>query len=117
VTHWQTAILFAGACAVFAGGLYETSARRAADARIERTAAIRFCEDDNAGRALLRDFVLAAVRDPDPRQYEFIEDPTLRAGALDQARRSRAEMRGRAEATFTARDCAAQFPAPPNGGS
>jgi hypothetical protein len=53
-----------------------------------------------------------AGTDPDPRQYDYITDPTLRRGVIDQARRGRAETRDRVTKTFTLRNCEADFPPP-----
>ena len=94
-------------------------ARQEADARLDRQrvrdlwqANLRGCQEGNVSRAVLRDFLVAATAPPDPRQFEFIADPQLRAGAFEQATRSRAEMRTRAE-VFGPRDCVAAYPEPP----
>lgn len=115
LTRWQMTVVLIVVTAVFVVGLRATADLRRQDARIEREAALRFCEDSNKRTALLRDFIAPSTADPDPRQYDFITDPTLRQGALDQARRGRAEMRDRVARTFTLRDCPAEFPAPPDG--
>jgi hypothetical protein len=113
VTRWQTTILFAALGVLFAGGLWSNAVGRREDARIERAAALRTCETGNERTAVIRDFILAASQDPDPRQYEFIADPKLREGALEQTKRARAEQRDRTTRTFQLRDCAAELPPPP----
>lgn len=116
VVRWQMTLALLAVTAVFIGGLHVTGELREADARAERTAAIRLCESGNERTAVLRDFLSPMTADPDERQYAFITDPTLRAGALDQARRSRAELRQRVDKAFKLRDCAAELPPPPDGG-
>jgi hypothetical protein len=116
VVRWQTTLVLLAITVVFIGGLHVTGELREADARAERTAAIRLCESGNERTAVLRDFMAPMTADPDERQYAFITDPQLRAGALDQARRSRAELRDRVAKAFTLRDCAAELPPPPDGG-
>lgn len=70
-----------------------------------READLRDCRRSNERTAVLLDFILKASADPDPRQFEFIADPALRQGVIDQSRRGRAEQRERAVATFTQRVC------------
>lgn len=120
VKNWPITLVYLLVCGVFVftvgrfNSVNETTARdsraRAADLR---DANVRFCQSSNERTAVIRDFVLAVSQDPDPRQFDFITDPVLRAGALDQARRTRAEMRARVSATFTLRDCDAEFPPVP----
>lgn len=105
-SHWPNAILYVAVCAVFVLTVWNVSNQ----SRQAREADLRACERGNASRALLLDFVLKASADPDPRQYEFITDPALREGVLDQARRGRAEQRERARAAFTPVDCQTEYP-------
>jgi len=120
--HWQTTIPYVLVVAAFIVGLAQINSLREEDrlsarqhAEQLRQAQLRFCASTNERTAVLHDFVMGLAQDPDPRQYEFIEDPALRQGVLDQARRSRAETRDRVSKTFTQRDCAGDFPAlPPN---
>ena len=120
--HWSLTVVYLVVVAVFVIGLAQVNSLREDDrlsarqhAEQLREAQLRFCESSNERTALLHDFVLGLAQDPDPRQYEFIEDPALRQGVLDQARRSRAETRDRVNRTFTQRDCAGEVPAlPPN---
>lgn len=113
LTRWQTTIVLIAITALFFYGLRSTSELRKEDARIERQAAIRFCESANERTQVIRDFLMAATAPPDPRQFEYIEDDHLREGAIEQARRGRSETRGRVDQTFTLRDCPAEFPPPP----
>ena len=115
--HWPLTLVYIFVCVVFVFTVATVNDLRSRDvnsahARAEdlRLANYRFCESSNERVAVVRDFMLAAVREPDPRQFDFITDPALRAGALEQARSSRAELRQRVEATFLARDCAKDFP-------
>lgn len=101
--------------AVFVWGLAQQSNAREEDARIERSAALQFCNDSNVRTTLIREFILSLTEPPNPAQYAFIADPVLRASALEQATRSRAALRSRAIETFRNRDCAKEFPAPPDG--
>lgn len=116
----QTTALFLGLAAVFVVSVWLVAARQADDARASRDRAVAnwradvdSCETTNERTAVLLDFILKASADPDPRQFEFITDPVLRQGALDQARRGRADMRARAIDTFQPRNCGA-IPAPPS---
>lgn len=104
--RWQTTLLFAGITAVFVLTVWNISGQ----ARAAREADLRACQRGNESRALLLDFVLKASADPDPRQFEYIADPVLRAGVIEQSRRSRAEQRDRATATFRPVDCEAEYP-------
>jgi hypothetical protein len=78
--------------------------------RARREVDLRDCRRGNERTAVILDFILKASADPDPRQFEFIADPTLRQGAIEQSRRGRAEQRDRATRTFTLRDCDAEYP-------
>jgi hypothetical protein len=104
--RWQMTLVLTAITAVFVLTVWSISNQ----AQESRQASIRFCESGNERTAVILDFILKASADPDPRQFEFITDPALRAGALDQARRGRAEQRQRAIRTFTPRDCNAEFP-------
>lgn len=104
--RWQMTAVLVAITAVFMLTVWSISSQ----ARNAREADLRACRRGNESRALLLDFVLKASADPDPRQYEFITDPTLRAGVLDQSRRGRAEQRDRANATFRPVDCEAEYP-------
>jgi hypothetical protein len=104
--RWQMTLVLIAITAVFVLTVWNLSKQ----ASESRDANVRFCQGGNERTAVILEFVLKASADPDPRQFEFITDPTLRAGALDQARRARAEQRERAIRTFTQRDCDAEFP-------
>jgi hypothetical protein len=104
--RWQMTLVLVAITAVFVLSVWGL----ANQARESRDANVRFCEGGNERTAVILDFILRASADPDPRQFEFITDPVLRQGALDQARRGRAEQRARALRTFTARNCNAEFP-------
>jgi hypothetical protein len=116
----QNTVLYLFVCFVFVFTVAEVGALRASDAEKERQhalevrmSAVRFCRDANDRTVVLRDFILGvAGTDPDPRQYDYITDPTLRRGVIDQARRGRAETRDRVTKTFTLRNCEADFPPP-----
>lgn len=116
-THLPITIVYVCVCAVFVFTVNSVSNLREEDASqayqtavSNRDASVRFCEGGNERTAVLREFLLSAVQEPDPRQFDFIADPVLRAGALDQSRRSRSELRDRIEHTFTPRNCHAEFP-------
>jgi hypothetical protein len=106
VGHWQMSLVLVAVTAVFVFAVWIL----AYQFREAREADLRACQRGNESRALLLDFVLKASADPDPRQFEFIADPKLREGALDQARRGRAEQRDRATRTFTPVNCDAEYP-------
>jgi hypothetical protein len=120
ITCHQNTLLYLFVTAVFVFTVAEVGALRASDAEKDRQhaqevrmAAVRFCESGNERTVVLRDFILAAAgTDPDPRQYDYIADPTLRQGVIDQSRKSRADMRDRVSKTFTLRNCPADFPPP-----
>lgn len=80
----------------------------------QRAAAVRLCESGNERTAVLRDFMTPFTAEPDERQFAFIQDAATRAGALESAKRGRAELRDRVARTFTQRDCAAELSAPPD---
>lgn len=101
--------------AVFVWTVHQQSETRKDDARVERNAALAFCVDSNKRTALIREFIYATTGDPPAAQYDFITDPELRRGVMEQSRASRAAMRARVEGTFRDRDCPAEFPAPPDG--
>jgi hypothetical protein len=113
VARHQLALVYVALMGVFVLGLSLMTELRRGDARVEREAALRFCNDSNERTTVIRDFMLAATAEPNPAQYDFIVDPVLRAGVLDQARRARADMRERVAGTFLPRDCAGEFPSPP----
>ena len=104
--RWQVTLVLVAITAVFVLTVWSIS-NQAASAR---EADVRACQRGNDSRALLLDFVLQASADPDPRQYEFIADPALRQGVIDQARRGRAQQRERAQRTFAPVDCSAEYP-------
>jgi hypothetical protein len=108
VERWQISLLFAAITLVFVFGLWSASNQRHAAWEAD----IRFCHSSNERTVVLRDFVLAASVDPDPRQFDFIADPKLRAGVIEQARKGRADQRDRANRTFTTRNCEAEYPEP-----
>lgn len=119
--RWRHVLLYVAICAVFVFTVRQVSDLRDADAqaardaaRAERTSAIRLCESGNERTAVLRDFLFAATAEPDPKQFDFIADPQLRAGVIDQALRGRAEMRARVADVFTERDCVRDLPQPPD---
>ena len=120
--HWPNALLYIGLTLVFVFTVNQVSNLRDADVlaarerdELIRDANVRFCASSNERTALLRDFVLSVIQDPDPRQYDYIADPVLRQGVLDQARRTRSATRTRVDETFTQRDCEREFPPlPPN---
>lgn len=118
--HWPITLVYVFVCAVFVFTVSATNRLRDEDvaqayqqAVALRDSAVRGCEASNERTAVLRDFVLAVSQDPDPRQFDFIVDPALRAGALEQSRRARADMRGRVARVFVLRDCDAEYPPPP----
>lgn len=115
LASWRHVVPYLLIVVVFVWGLRETSQAREEDARIERSAALTLCADNNKRTAVIREFVVAATADPNPAQYDFIVDPVLRQGVIDSARAGRAVMRARVIETFKDRDCAAELPAPPNG--
>lgn len=109
------AYVFIGAGAVW--GFAESRRSREADlhsfenqARIERESNVGICESGNERTRVLAEFMRGVLKEPDPRQYDFIADPQLRQGAIDEARRRTAELRQRVEITFKERDCGAQYP-------
>lgn len=104
--RWQMALVYAAITAVFVITVWGM----ANQSRTRWEADLRDCRRGNERTAVLLDFILKATADPDPRQFEFIEDQQLRQGAIDQSRRGRAEQRERATRTFTLRDCDAEYP-------
>lgn len=113
--QWVRAIPYIGIVVLFALGLRQQAEARTEDARIERSAALSFCADSNRRTAVIREFIYGFTTPPTPAQFDYIPDPVLRAAALEQATASRATLRTRAAETFKDRDCAAEFPAPPDG--
>jgi hypothetical protein len=116
-THWPNALLYLAITAVFVFTVNQASDLRESDVKAARDRSeqirdsnLRFCMSSNERTALLREFVLSVTQDPDPRQYDYIADPKLRQGVLDQARRSRAATRERVDKTFTQRDCERDYP-------
>lgn len=107
-SHWPNALVYIFVCAVFVLGLWNL----AQQGRAAREADLRFCRSSNERTVVIRDFILNASRDPDPRQYEFITDPALRQGVIEQSRKGRAAQREQAERTFVPRDCDAEYPQP-----
>jgi hypothetical protein len=117
---WRHALVYLVVTAVFVYTVRSVTELRAYDvqaardsAEALRISAVRSCESGNDRTVVLRDFVLSALREPDPRQFDFIADPDQRAALIEQARASRTEMRDRAVRTFIPRDCGAEYPAPP----
>ena len=108
VTRWQMTLVFVAITGVFVLTVW-TMAQQTRNAR---EADLRFCKSSNERTMVIREFIHAATADPDPRQYEYITDPALRAGALEQSRKGRAAQRERADRTFTLRDCEAEYPPP-----
>lgn len=104
--RWQMSLLIVAITAVFVIAVWGLASQN----RNAREADLRACRRGNDSRVLLLDFVFKASADPDPRQYEFIADPVLRQGVIDQSRRGRAEQRERALRTFTPVDCEAEYP-------
>lgn len=104
--RWSNAILYIAITGVFVFCVWLLAAQNRAAIEADR----RDCRRSNERTTVILDFILKASADPDPRQYAFITDPALRDGALDQARRVRAEQRDRATRTFTLRDCDAEYP-------
>jgi hypothetical protein len=118
LSHWRNVLLYLFVVGVFIFTVWTTGEARDRDIEQARAVAeqlrqanIRACEVGNERVIVLRDFLVAATSEPDPRQFEFIADPQLRAGALEQARRSRAEMRARTM-VFVPRDCQKEWPPP-----
>jgi hypothetical protein len=106
--RWQTTLVLLAVTAVFVLSLWGLASQN----RNAREADLRFCQSSNERTKVIVEFIYAATADPDPRQYDFIADPVLRAGALEQARKGRAAQRKRAAETFTLRDCEAEYPPP-----
>jgi hypothetical protein len=113
--RWSGTLAFIGLGLTVAWGFWQVNDIRTADAQTERTAQLRFCESANERTATIRNVLVLALRDPDPRTYDYIQDPTLRAGVIRQGQESRARLRSDIEARLTLRDCAAEFPPPPEG--
>lgn len=81
-------------------------------ARIERETNVHICQESNERTKVVADFLHAALADPNPHQFDFITDPQLRQGVIDETRQTRAAMRARVDGAFVPRDCEAQYPAP-----
>lgn len=120
VAHWSNALLYLVVTAVFVFTVNQASNQRESDriaahdqAVTLRDSDVRVCDANNERTAVLRDFLLSLLRDPRPDEFAYIDDPQLRAGVIEQGRRSRAEARTRVEATFTVRDCPALYPPVP----
>lgn len=111
--RWAGTIAFVGLGVAVSFGFWQAGQLRESDARVERTASLTFCKGANERTMVMRDTLLEALKDPDPRVYAFIQDPVLRQGVIDQGKTSRAAQRQRIQERLSLRDCAAEFPAPP----
>lgn len=94
-------------------GFREVNQRQIADARAERTAALGSCRDGNRRIETIKNVLLRAVADPPPESYDFIKDPVLRQGVIENGARSRAQIRQEIETNLKPRDCEREIPAPP----
>ena len=106
VARWQMTLLFVAITAVFVLCIWILADQNRARAEAD----LRDCRRANDRTTVLLEFILKASADPDPRQYDFITDPVLRQGVIEQSRKGRAEQRERAARTFTLRDCEAEYP-------
>lgn len=94
-------------------GFREIEQRQKADARAERTAALSACRDGNKRTETIRAVFLKAIADPPPESFDFIKDPVLRKGAIENGNHSRAQIRQEIETNLSPRDCDKEIPAPP----
>lgn len=117
-SHWSNVLLYSGMATVFVICIWLLSEQLDRNARatyeqslVDWRADIRDCERGNKNATVLYDFLFEATAAPDPRQYDFITDPQLRAGVIEQATRRSEEMRGKI-AVFVPRDCNTAYPQP-----